>query len=303
MSAKVLLVIGATGKQGTALLAALDSDDTSNPFHVLALTRNPASPASDHLKSLGKHVDTVKGDLDDIPSLRTIFEDAKQRGGTIADLALEYGVSHFIYSSAERGGESYDDHWVLDRLAKVKVERHIRELGAKGLTWTILRPGFFMENLEGTIGSITVGVLRVGLKPDTTIQLIGGTIDVPLLSPEQYAHKILVVVSDILTSRQLQDTYKTATGQAMPSIPGFLARILIRINGHTQKLLADLERIHLMRIDPGNEESGMQTAAAREAYPAMTTFAAWAAQRQGKPAERHKGWNQVSIGRLIMGKQ
>jgi hypothetical protein len=36
----------------------------------------------------------------------------------------------------------------------------------------ILRPGFFMENYEGTIGSITVAVLKEGLKPSTTLQLI-----------------------------------------------------------------------------------------------------------------------------------
>lgn len=109
---------------------------------------------------------------------------------TIADLALEYGVSSFVFSSAERGGESYDDLVVLDRLAKVRIERHVRELGIKGLPWTyaisecilvsfvedreyrILRPGFFMENYEGLIGTITVGVLRAGLKPTTTVQLV-----------------------------------------------------------------------------------------------------------------------------------
>lgn len=55
---------------------------------------------------------------------------------TIADLALEYGVSAFIFSSVERGGESYDDKLTLDRAAKVKIERHVRSLGDKGLKWT-----------------------------------------------------------------------------------------------------------------------------------------------------------------------
>lgn len=36
----------------------------------------------------------------------------------------------------------------------------------------ILRPGFFMENYGGTIGSIAVGVLKKGLKPTTTNQLV-----------------------------------------------------------------------------------------------------------------------------------
>lgn len=29
-----------------------------------------------------------------------------------------------------------------------------------------------MENFQGTIGSVTVGVLKAGLKPDTAVQLI-----------------------------------------------------------------------------------------------------------------------------------
>lgn len=54
----------------------------------------------------------------------------------LADLSLEYGVSSFIYSSVERGGEGYDDNLELDRLAKVRIERHIRQLGTRGLPWT-----------------------------------------------------------------------------------------------------------------------------------------------------------------------
>jgi hypothetical protein len=64
------------------------------------------------------------------------FVDVNDFHQTLADLALEFGVSSYIFSSAERGGESYDDKLVLDRLAKVRIERHVRELGTKGLPWT-----------------------------------------------------------------------------------------------------------------------------------------------------------------------
>lgn len=92
----------------------------------------------------------------------------------VADLSLEYGVSVFIYSSDERGGDKYDDEQVLSRRAKVNIERHVRQLGEKGLPWTILRPGFFMQNYNGTIGSITVAVIKAGVKPTTTLALIVG---------------------------------------------------------------------------------------------------------------------------------
>lgn len=102
-------------------------------------------------------------------------------------------MSAFIVSTAERGGESHDEQLAASpRAAKVKIERHVRSLGEKGLRWTsvhltllflhdahilrnetsILRPSFFMENFDGTIGSVTATVLRCGLKPTTKLQLI-----------------------------------------------------------------------------------------------------------------------------------
>ncbi|GLB44978.1 putative nmrA-like family protein [Lyophyllum shimeji] len=338
MSTKLILITGATGKQGRALISALrpTADDTqANSFHILALTRTADSPAATEL-SQEKHVDVVEGNLDDGQSVRKVFDDAKKRkeggvwgvfcvlafpglgvnadgeekqGKMLADLALEFGVSSFVFSSAERGGESYDDRLTLDRLAKVRIERHIRALGSKGLRWTILRPGWFMENFEGTIGSITVGVLKAGLKPTTTVQLIavddiGHVAAGVFRAPESYASKVLVVVGDMCTTKQMEEAYRTATGRSMPSIPKFLGRLIISINGHTQHLIQDLERVHLARIDPENEEIAMQTAAAKEAYPGLTSFGTWAAQRKlkGKEAKREKNWNQVSMGRLLTGK-
>jgi hypothetical protein len=80
-------------------------------------------------------------------------------------------VSVYIYSSAKRRGDQFDDEQVL---VKVNIERHVRQLGEKGLQlmdvcitlyiykgWlimqvsscriSILRPAFFMENYDGKI--------------------------------------------------------------------------------------------------------------------------------------------------------
>jgi hypothetical protein len=53
----------------------------------------------------------------------------------LADLALEYRVSAFVYSSALRLGPTYDDHEKLSGRAKVLVERHVKSLGENGLPW------------------------------------------------------------------------------------------------------------------------------------------------------------------------
>lgn len=89
MAVKFILVTGATGKQGRALISALrpttistteDNAAQSNSFRILALTRKKTSPAAKQL-SLETHVDVVEGNLDDAPSIRKIFEDTKVNGG------------------------------------------------------------------------------------------------------------------------------------------------------------------------------------------------------------------------------
>ena len=55
----------------------------------------------------------------------------------------------------------------------------------------ILRPAFFMENFDGTIGNITTTVLRVGLKPTTKLQLIASVYSTLLVSVWFYSHGIL----------------------------------------------------------------------------------------------------------------
>ncbi|KAJ7348307.1 NAD(P)-binding protein [Mycena albidolilacea] len=338
MAKKLILVTGATGKQGRALIHALNlGDSDSEPdFHVWALTRTVSSPAANELAAHNtQHVTVVQGNLDSPDDIRNIFEDAKKdRGGvwgvfcalafpglganadgeekqgkTLADISAEYGVSSYIFSSVERGGEYLSDTAKLDRHAKVMIERHVRALGeSKGLPWTILRPGFFMENYEHTIGTFAVGVLKKGLKPTTTNQLvavedIGHVAAAVFQSPQKYASQILVVAGEASTMAEQEVSYKRATGKQLPSIPTWLARLLIAFNTHTQALIADIECVHDARTSGKCPEVAEQTAAARRAYPEMKTFEAWARQNAGETSGRGEGWNQVSIWRLVTGKQ
>lgn len=43
------------------------------------------------------------------------------------------------------------------------------------------------------------------------------------------------------------------------------------------------------------------TAAAKAAYPAMKTFEEWA--KRGRSSKREMNWNEVTVGRLVSGKQ
>ncbi|KAJ7208085.1 hypothetical protein B0H12DRAFT_1205998 [Mycena haematopus] len=325
--AKLILVAGATGKQGRALIHALhlgDRESNIEPeFHILALTRTASSPAAsalatwnppDDLRKIFEDAKKERGGIWGVfcalafPGLGASADSEEKQGKTLADISAEYRVSSYIFSSVERGGEYNDGNAKLDRLAKVMIERHVAHLGNQEgfLGREILRPGFFMENYDNKIGSIAVGVLKRGLKPTTTNQLvavedIGHVAAAVFQNPQNYASQILVVSGEASTMVQQEESYRRATGKQLSSIPAWLALPLISLNSHTKALIEDIERVHEARTSGKCPEVAEQTAAAMKAYPKMQTFEQWARQRVGKPPVRGKDWNQVSIAKLATG--
>lgn len=83
---RIILVAGATGQQGGALISSLLSPDVGNQavdYHVLALTRNSSSSAAKELSvNYSERVTIVQGDLDDPASIHKIFEAARAEGRT-----------------------------------------------------------------------------------------------------------------------------------------------------------------------------------------------------------------------------
>ena len=167
-----ILATGATGKQGSALIHALlqptpDPNATSTPeYHIYALTRKISSPSAQHLLSAygTENLTLVEGDLDNPSSIAAIFETAKlddgrgiwgvfavmafpglgastegeeRQGKLLADMALEYGVEAYVYSSAMRAGPKWEEKLDLKPSGKAKrnIEGHCRVLGERGLKW------------------------------------------------------------------------------------------------------------------------------------------------------------------------
>ena len=64
MNEKIILVTGATGRQGGAVIRHL----LQRGFKVRALTRDPAKPSARALESKG--VEVCQGDMEDAASLR-----------------------------------------------------------------------------------------------------------------------------------------------------------------------------------------------------------------------------------------
>jgi uncharacterized protein YbjT (DUF2867 family) len=160
---KTVLVTGATGRQGGAVIRHM----LPKGWKLYALTRHPNNPAARDLACQG--VEIVQGDLEDPASLERAARGMYgiysvqdfwavgarrevQQGKNLADAAKKAGVEHFVYSSvggAERN--SGIDHWG----SKWEIEKHIRSLG---LPATILRPAAFMENYY--IDQVEMGILK-----------------------------------------------------------------------------------------------------------------------------------------------
>ena len=109
-SDKTVLVTGATGRQGGAVVRHLQPKG----WRLRALTRNPDSYAAKQLARQG--VELAQGDLDDPGSLERAARGVYgiysvqdfwtvgarrevQQGKNLADAAKNVGVEHFVYSS------------------------------------------------------------------------------------------------------------------------------------------------------------------------------------------------------------
>jgi len=173
----LILVTGATGKQGGAVAHAL----LENGWKVRVLTRNRAKAL--HLAQKGAEI--FEGNLDDPASIEkalvgvggvfsvqnfweTGYEREIQQGKTLAELSKKMGVKHFIYSSVQSANRNtgiphFESKW--------QIEEHIRALK---LPYTILRPVFFMENflLPDFRKNMEAGILPVEMKPQKSLQMI-----------------------------------------------------------------------------------------------------------------------------------
>jgi len=176
--AKTIFVTGATGNQGAAVARNLLAEG----FKVKALTRNPDSQKAKILQELNAEV--IKGDLDDpsgvaghLKNVHGVFsvlsyEDGVEKeikqGIALADLAKQYAVPQFVYSSVI-GSDAYTGipHWE----SKFIIENHVRYLG---LPYTILRPSSLYENflIPQVKSRIQKGKLVTPVDKDTVQQFI-----------------------------------------------------------------------------------------------------------------------------------
>ncbi|KAI9037037.1 uncharacterized protein KD926_000904 [Aspergillus affinis] len=243
----ILLITGATGKQGGSVINALLQQDAG--IQILAVTRDANSNGAQKLKRKSPKIELVEGNFDQLDDIFAnakkftsepiwgVFgvQDAEERQGKeLVDAALENNVKVFIYSSVDRGGEaSFDSPTPVPHfISKHSIEHHLIEK-TKGteMKWTILRPVAFLDNFSpGFSGKGFAATWKIYVK-EKPLQLISvGDIGYfeaqAFMNPHQWENKTLSLASDELTFEQMAKIFKEKTGRDVPTTFSFIPAIL-----------------------------------------------------------------------------
>jgi uncharacterized protein YbjT (DUF2867 family) len=222
---KIILVTGATGRQGGAVAHSL----LTGGWPVRALVRDMDKPAAKALKARGAEL--VKGDLEERSSLDRALTDVYGvfsvqswaehgiegeilQGNNMADAARAAGVKHFIYSSV---GGADQSSGVPHFESKWAIEEHIR---AKGIPATIVRPVFFMFNFNapGLHTSILDGAMAMPLRPDRPLQMLavedlGEFVRLAFESPKDYIGRAIELAGDEMTMPEAARIFSKLLGK------------------------------------------------------------------------------------------
>jgi uncharacterized protein YbjT (DUF2867 family) len=216
---KTILVTGATGKQGGAVLRHL----RDKGFTVRAFTRDPDSSKARAL--VGHGTEVVRGDLNDPASLsraldgadgvycvQTTGEAEVRQGIGLVDAIKRTRVSHVVYSSVAGANQTTG---VPHFDTKHQIEEHLR---GTGLRHTILRPAFFMENWLWMRDRIESGVLALPLKPETRVQLIavddiGVFATMAFDRPKHWDGRAVELAGDELSMTELAQAFTRMSGR------------------------------------------------------------------------------------------
>jgi uncharacterized protein YbjT (DUF2867 family) len=220
MTLKNILITGATGNQGGALITALESLDPRQ-FKLFALTRNFSSASALRLAERG--ITVIQGDLSSpiaiftqIPFPYGVFlvtvpgPHEKAQALPFIDTAIESGVHHIVFASADRGGPSNsetDDPIPIPHFGvKRDIEKYLKssaENTAGKTIWTILRPTSFMDNLApGFVGRAVATMLKqMGRTRISLISVkdIGRVAGMAFERPEEFGGRSLTLTGDLLS--------------------------------------------------------------------------------------------------------
>lgn len=250
---KTILIFGATGKQGGAVLRALLAHPSFSPtsYTILAATRNVDSPSSQRLSALSPAIKLVKGDINDavgtfkamstkpwgVYTMTMPGKHETEQGISIVDEVVKAGAQHFVFSSVDRGeAEGRNSATTVPHfITKHNIEAHLRKVAEENagkFTYTIIRPPYFLDNLEpGFQGRLFTTLWRDSCTiPMSVIDTrdIGQCAAAAFLDSNNptYANASLNIAGDRLTFDELNVKFRAKTGHPVPTTYSIFSTLL-----------------------------------------------------------------------------
>ncbi|EFG65767.1 NmrA family NAD(P)-binding protein [Streptomyces sp. SPB074] len=219
-----IAVLGATGGQGGAVVAALR--EAGRP--VRAVVRDPAGAGARALAASG--VEVVAADLRDTDSLAAAFagtaaafavttpfeaglEAEKEQGVAIVDAAARSALPFLVMASvASADRETGVPHF--------ETKAHTEKiLAASGLPAAVVAPTYFYDNVFGELQEVADGEISMALPPDVRLQQVSRTdlgrlVAAVLADPERWRGRRVEVAGDDPTPAEMaRDIGRAAGGQ------------------------------------------------------------------------------------------
>lgn len=269
----LITVVGALSKQGRSVVRSLLA---SQRYRVRGLTRRVSSPEAKELEKLGAEMIQVpllpgykqqfiqafngaKGVFMMTPGIAPEAPFAptheQELGKEIADAAVEAGVQHLVFTSLENvekitGGKK----WVPHFTDKARVEEYIRTLPIRS---SFICMGFFYTNLLEYYPPYQEGdtlIFPLYLPEDFRAPFVdpltatGPAVLEIFNNQDQYAGCSLPVIGEILSPREMLETFTRVTGIKAAYRPAITLRELLHhfpfysgMNGLTAEIVGMAE--------------------------------------------------------------
>jgi uncharacterized protein YbjT (DUF2867 family) len=221
-------VAGVTGGQGGAVAAALVEAGSL----VRGITRHTNSPGAQRLARRGVEVVAADmadeaalarafSDVDGVFALTTPFEDGAaaevDQGRHLIAAAQRAGVPHLVYSSVA----SADQHTGIPHFdSKATVEAILR---ASSLSYTIVGPTYFYDNLLGGMQELRAGRFELPVPVDVPLQQLsrrdlGRFVALVLQQPARFRGARIDLAPDNPTPRGMADILQRAAGHPIGAV-------------------------------------------------------------------------------------
>jgi uncharacterized protein YbjT (DUF2867 family) len=223
MDKKTIVVCGATGNIGTAVVESLLKKQLWN---VIALSRNPDGIKAKALNAKG--IKVIKADLQDKASLVSAFQGAHyvfgitqpfssdykksdpkgevEQGYNIVDGCTENAIEHLVLSTVF--GRNTQTYGVSHLDSKSKIVDYLKKTN---LQYTILKPASFMDNIGTSFFPVKKGFVRGFTDKDVKIPYIatrdiGEFAALVFEQPGLYRMKEMNLMADLVSGEELANT-------------------------------------------------------------------------------------------------